>query len=89
MRRLVFLTSITGLILLAGAPKIVCWLDECGIIAFATHVRLEYLTGTAITIIVALLLFGSDGAYRFYRCRVCKRMLLRRGTYCPDCGSRL
>jgi len=32
------------------------WLQDKGVIDMAKHVRTEYLTGTAITIIVALLI---------------------------------
>ena len=56
------------------------------------HVRSEYLTATAITIIAALLtlLVGprTKSAGWIRRCPVCDRRPLGRGTYCSECGSR-
>ena len=59
----------------------------------ARYIHKEYLTGTAITIIVVLLILlvaprgGAGRAFR--RCPVCDHTLLGRGQYCSDCGSKV
>lgn len=50
-----------ALVLGAGSIwTIAQWLNDHGVIAAAEHVRHEYLTGTAITVIVALLILLPD-----------------------------
>jgi hypothetical protein len=49
-------------------------------------------TGTSVTVIVALLILLPSGtvfAICAARCRVCGAVLLRRGKYCGECGSRV
>ena len=69
------------------------WLEEKGVIGFAEHIKAEYLTGTAITIIVVLLILlvkpGAERAGVLRRCPVCDHLLLGRGKYCGACGSRV
>ena len=89
MRKVALVTSITGIMFLANAYVIASWLDKQGIIAVAVSIQSEYLTGTALTIIAALLLLGGSGAIWVPRCQVCRHLLLRRGRYCGACGSRL
>jgi hypothetical protein len=72
---------------------LVKWLEEKGVIDFARHIRTEYLTGTAITIIVVLLVLlvrpGSERAGFFRRCPVCDHTIVGRENYCAGCGSRV
>ena len=92
-RKLIVLILVGTIFVLANVWLVVNWLDERGVIDWAKHIRTEYLTGTAITIIVALLilLVGSrrerTGLLR--RCSVCDHVLLGRGKYCGECGSRV
>ena len=94
-RKLVVLTVLTLLLGLAGLPTIVAWLDRTGLIACARWARAEYVTGTAITVIIVLL-FVLPGRPRLpqqehlgtRQCPVCDSPLLRPGRYCPTCGSR-
>ncbi len=82
---------IAGILLLANAGAIAGWLQEIGVIPWAQHLRMEYVTGTAITVIVMLLvLFPSRVvlAIGVLRCPVCDFLLLRRGSYCCECWSR-
>ena len=56
-------------------------------------IRKEYLTGTAITTIVALLVLlvcrrGEAGKW-LRRCPVCDHRILGSARYCGDCGSKL
>ncbi len=77
---------------LANVRTIVTWLQHWGVLPLAEHVRSEYLTGTAITVIVALLILLPSRvvwAVLVRRCRVCDAVVLRRGRYCQACGSRV
>ncbi len=76
----------------ANLGMFVNWLESLGIIAWAQHVRDQYLTGTAITVVAVLLVLLPSGAVVAVcaqRCRVCDAVLLRRGKYCNECGSRV
>jgi len=95
IRKLFVLSLVGGIFLLANVMFVAHWLNEMGVIDWAVHVRQEFLTGTAITIIIALLILlvktkaaGSVvGLIR--RCPVCDHRILGRGSYCSDCGSKL
>ena len=93
-RKLLVLSLVGGVFLLGNIWLVVNWLDDKGVIDGAERVRREYLTGTAITIIVVLLILlvkpgrtvaGRVGLLR--RCPVCDRRLLDHGKYCSECGS--
>ena len=96
IRKLIVIGFLGFLFMVANAMLLAHWLDEKGIIRWAHSLHQEYITGTAITIIVALLILlvparqvmsGSSGWFK--RCPVCNETLLRPGKYCPDCGSRI
>jgi len=94
IRKLIVLGMFGGVLLLANALVLANWLDELGVIDWASWLRAEFLTGTAITIILALLILlvshdrrpGIDYFTRRH-CPVCDRALTHRGKYCPGCGS--
>jgi small-conductance mechanosensitive channel len=94
-KKIVVLAVIAGIVLLANAWALAGWLDSLGVVAFAQHLRSEYATGTAITVILALVfLLGGAGAIStcgrlIRRCPVCDHTLLRPGKYCGACGSRV
>jgi len=80
------------LVCLANAGMFVNWLEAIGLIGWAQHFCDRYLTGTAITVIATLLILLPSGAVVAIcaqRCRVCDALLLRRGKYCNECGSRV
>jgi hypothetical protein len=93
IRKLIVLVLAAALFLMANLMFVANWLAEKGVIDWAKDVRQEYLTGTAITIIVALLILlvsprsGGSGFVR--RCNVCDHAILGRGKYCGDCGSKV
>lgn len=96
IRKILVLSLVGGVFLLGNVWLVVNWLDDKGMIDGARYVRKEYLTGTAITIIIALLILlvkpGRDAASRFgllRRCPVCDHRLLGRGQYCSDCGTKI
>ena len=93
IRKVIVLGLAVGVFVIANALLVTSWLAEKGVIDFAKNIRGEYLTGTAITIIIVLmiLLVGgrSSGAPLLRRCPVCDHRLMGRGAYCPDCGSKV
>ena len=90
-RKLVVAGVIVAILFLANALMITTWLDDAGVICWVQFIRSEYLTRTALTIIVALLfLLGSPVRKALIRrCGVCDHFLLRPGRYCGACGSRV
>jgi ABC-type Fe3+ transport system permease subunit len=80
------------LIGLANLGVFVNWLETLGVLAWAQPVCDHYVTETAITVIVVLLVLLPSGtviAICVQRCRVCDALLFRRGKYCSECGSRV
>jgi hypothetical protein len=96
LRKLVVLIVLATLLGLAGMPAIVAWFDRTGLIACARWARAEYVTGTAISVIVVLLFVLPGRSCRprrdrvgAHQCPVCDSPQFRRGRYCPACGSRI
>ncbi len=93
IRKLIVLSLVAALFLVANVMFVTNWLAEKGVIDWARYVHKEYLTGTAITIIVVLLILlvsprsGGRGFVR--RCNVCDHAVLGRGGYCGECGSKV
>ena len=91
-RKLLVASVIVAVLLFANAGTIVAWLQELGVLPLAEYVQSEYLTGTAIAVVVALLILlpgRAVWAICIRRCPVCDSLLLRRGKYCAECGSRV
>ena len=92
-RKAIVITAVAAVFLAANIWIVANWFEEKGVIGFAEHIRAEYLTGTAITIIVVLLTLlvkpGAERAGMLRRCPVCDHVLLGRGKYCGECGSRV
>ena len=93
IRKILVLSLVGGVFLLGNVWLVVNWLEDKGVIDGARYVRKEYLTGTAITIIIVLLILlvkpGREAAGRLglRRCPVCDHRLIGRGEYCGECGS--
>ncbi len=91
--KLIVLVLAGALFLAANLIFVTQWLQEKGVIDWAKDVRKEYLTGTAIAIIVALLILlaapHGTGRRLIWRCPVCDHTLLGNGQYCSDCGSKV
>jgi len=87
--------SLIAVIFLAGNILVMAqWLADKGIPETANWIRNEFLTGTAIAVILALLILivgpgRSGGAVAFQRCPVCDHRLAGRSNYCSDCGSKV
>jgi hypothetical protein len=91
-RKLVVVGVIAAVLVLASTGTIVEWLQQLGVIPLARHIRSEYITGTAIAVIATLLILlpgRAVWAISVRRCPVCDAVLLRRGSYCGECGSRV
>ena len=92
IRKLMVAGLVGTVFLTANFLLVANWLHEKGLINWAKGIRKEYLTGTAITIIVALLvLLGGrrgDAVKWLRRCPVCDHRILGSATYCGDCGSK-
>jgi len=95
-RKLVIAGAVATVILLANFLVLARWLDNIGLVGWARGVRAEYLTGTALTIIVVLFVLtvphghSRERCQRLTRfCQVCEHELTAGGQYCPTCGSRV
>ena len=75
------LPDAASVFLLANVWLVVNWLEDKGVIGAARHVRKGYLTGTAITIIIVLLILLAKPAGQ-----AVGRIGLGRG--CPVCDHR-
>ena len=93
IRKLIVLVLAAALFLVANMMFVASWLQGKGVIDWAKDARKEYLTGTAITIIVVLLILlvapRGEGRRLLRRCQVCDHAVFGRGGYCAECGSKL
>ena len=93
IRKLIVLVLAASLFLLANLIFVANWLAEKGVIDWAQGIRQEYLTGTAVTIIVVLLILlvrpGGRLLQAARRCPVCDHGVPSAAKYCSDCGSRI
>ena len=94
--RKIIVIGLIGAIFLAGNVLLIAnWLAEKGVPEKANWLWENFLTGTAIAVIVALLILlvnpkrsgRSIGFIR--RCPVCDHRLIGSPNYCGDCGSKV
>ena len=90
IRKLIVLGLVAGIFLLGNILIVADWLAEKGVIDIAQNIRAEFLTGTAITIVITLLILLASPARQAWcrHCPVCDHRL-RSGKYCSACGSRV
>ena len=91
IRKAIVLGLIGSILLLGNIVLVTNWLAEHGVVDWARYIRAEYLTGTAVTIIVVLLilLVSPKAGALVRRCPVCDHVLLSKGKYCGECGSKV
>jgi len=97
LRKIILLSLIGFVFLMANIVVVANWVSGSGVSEFAQNIKSNYFTGTAITIIAALLILlvspkdtsGSKVAGLVRRCPVCDHVLLSRGSYCSECGSKI
>ena len=91
-RKLIVVGLIGTVLFMANIMMVAHWLDDIGAVDGAVQIRERFVTGTAITIIVALLILlvkpSGERAKLLRRCPVCDHTGLGRGKYCSECGSR-
>ena len=93
--RKIIVLSLVGIVFLLGNVLVIAnWVAEMGISEKANWFRQEFLTGTALCVIVTLLILlvspkSSRGGGLGRRCPVCDEKLLREVKYCNECGSRV
>ncbi len=96
IRKIIVLGLIGTIFLMANILVVASWIAETGIAEKAGWVRREFLTGTAIAVILALLVLlvspksAAGKAIGFTRrCPVCDKRLIGKANYCGECGSKL
>ena len=97
LRKIILLGLIGCIFLMANVVVVANWLANSGVSQFAQTIKNNYLTGTAVTIIVALLILlvgpkktsGSTIMSFVRRCSVCDHRLIGKATYCGECGSKV
>jgi len=97
IRKWIIITMLALIFLLGNILLIANWLIDMGVCDWAHFVRREFLTGTAITIIITLLILLvnpnrqiSNARAGFIKCcPVCDKTLFSSGSYCSNCGSKL
>jgi hypothetical protein len=96
VRKVIVLGLIGTIFLMANILIVGNWLAEKGVAEKANWLRQEFLTGTAIAVILVLLILlvnpksvtgKTVGFVR--RCPVCDKILVTRGDYCSECGSKV
>ena len=96
IRKVIVLGLIGMIFLMANILVVANWIAETGIADKAVWVRREFLTGTAIAVILVLLILlvspknVTGKAFGFARrCPVCDKRLIGNVNYCGECGSRI
>jgi hypothetical protein len=91
IRKAIVLGLIGSILLLGDIVLVANWLAEHGVVNWARYVRAEYLTGTAVTVIGVLLILmvSPEAGALVRRCPVCDHVLLGKGKYCGECGSKV
>ena len=93
IRKIIVIGLIAAIFLAGNVLLIANWLSEKGVPEKANWLRENFLTGTAITVIIALLvLLVSPGKSRIgigRSCPVCDKRLFRNPNYCGECGSKV
>jgi hypothetical protein len=96
VRKTIVLGLIGIVFLLANILVVANWISDTGISEKAGWLRREFLTGTALAVILALLVLlaspknPAGKAIGFARrCPVCDKRLSGNPSYCGECGSKV
>jgi len=90
VRKWIVIVVIAAIFLSGNIMLITNWLIDTGLCDWARFIRKEFLTGTAIAIIVTLLILLENRQTRIRRiglirrCPVCDQALLDGGAYCSE-----
>ncbi len=94
IRKLIVI-GIIGIVFMAGNIIVIAnWLVAKGIPEKANWIRDNFLNGTAITIIIALLILlvnpgRTDSNIGQHRCPVCDKKISGNSNYCGECGCKV
>ena len=96
IRKCIVLGLIGTIFLTANILVVTSWITDSGIAEKAGWVRKEFLTGTALAVILTLLVLlvgpkstGSKALGFTRRCPVCDKRLRGNVDYCGACGSKV
>lgn len=96
IRKVVVIGLVAGIFIMANALVIAGWLADRGLVDWAASIRQEFLTGSAIAVIIALLILlvpatrsGRSIWGLAKRCPVCDEPVSTRARYCEGCGGRV
>ena len=92
-RKTIVISLIAGVFLAGNILVVAQWLADTGVSETANWIRHEFLTGTAIAVIITLLILivgpgQGSRAVTCRRCPVCDHRLVGRSNYCSECGSK-
>lgn len=94
IRRIIVIALLAMVFMAANIVVIANWLADSGVEQKASYVKEQFLTGTALTVTLALLILlvspkngrKTNGLSR--TCPLCDKRLLGSGNYCSECGSK-
>ncbi len=87
-RKFIVITSLLAILAVANINTIAAWLQREGLVNLAEQIRSEYLTGTALTVILVLLVvLVSRTRQAKCRCNACCQDSTTRDSCCPHCGA--
>ena len=93
IRKWFVILLLLSVFLLANVMVVATWLIDTGVCDWARFVRKEFLTGTAITVIVTLLILlvgpGRSKIGFGRSCPVCDKRLFGNPNFCGDCGCKV
>lgn len=96
IRKIIVLGLIGFIFLAANILVVANWISDAGVAEKAGWVRREFLTGTAVAVILVLLILlvspknAAGKAISFTRrCPVCDKRLIGNASYCGECGSKV
>jgi hypothetical protein len=93
IRKFIVIGTIGAIFLAGNVLLIANWLAEKGVPEKANWLRENFLTGTAITVVIALLILLVNPAKNRIgigrSCPVCDKRLLGNPQYCSECGSKV
>ena len=96
VRKIIVLGSIGIIVLMANILMVANWISDTGIAEKAGWVRREFLTGTAVAVILVLLVLlvspknlAGKAIGFIRRCPVCDKRLIGSASYCSACGSKV
>lgn len=96
IRKIIVLGLIGLIFLMANILVVANWIAETGIAEKAGWLRREFLTGTALAVILVLLILlvnprnvSGRAISLTRRCPVCDKRLVGNPNYCAECGSKI